>query len=105
MTLGWGACLLRTWERAFKHTPPPPPPPTHKHTASLSLKTPILKPQGKAFIYNEFALGGGISECGDTPAKTRAEAGRFSWLGGTSTYNWNINPWKDPVISQYNKDW
>jgi hypothetical protein len=30
--------------------------------------------------YNEFALGGGISECGDTPARTREEAGRFSWL-------------------------
>jgi hypothetical protein len=54
---------------------------------AFDLATWNAKP-GKRFIFNEFALGGGISECGDTPAKTRAEAGRFSWLGGTSTYNW-----------------
>jgi hypothetical protein len=70
----------------------------------FDLKAWAAKP-GKQFIYNEFALGGGISECGDTPAKTRAEAGRFPWLGATTTYNWNINPWKDATISQYNRDW
>jgi len=70
----------------------------------FDLKAWYAKP-GKRFIYNEFALGGGISECGDTPAKTRAEAGRFSWLGGTSTFTQAINPWKDPVIAAYNKDW
>lgn len=60
---------------------------------------------GKSFIFNEFALGGGISECGDTPATTRAEAGRFSWLGGTSTFRQNINPWKVNVIQQYARDY
>lgn len=79
--------------RNSNHTDHPSPPQWHAHA------------QGKSFIYNEFALGGGISECGDTPAKTREQAGRFPWLGGTATYNWNINPWKDPVISQYNRDW
>lgn len=58
----------------------------------FDLKAWTAKP-GKRFIYNEFALGGGISECGDTPAKTRAEAGRFPWLGGTSTFTQAINPW------------
>ncbi|GBF92700.1 hypothetical protein Rsub_05069 [Raphidocelis subcapitata] len=70
----------------------------------FDLKAWAAKP-GKQFIYNEFALGGGISECGDTPAKTRAEAGRFPWLGATTTYSWNLNPWKDALISQYNRDW
>ncbi|KIZ04437.1 hypothetical protein MNEG_3525 [Monoraphidium neglectum] len=60
---------------------------------------------GKSFIYNEFALGGGISECGNTPATTREEAGRFSWLGGTSTFTKSIDPWKVNTIQQYNRDW
>ncbi|KAI8472826.1 MAG: hypothetical protein J3K34DRAFT_519379 [Monoraphidium minutum] len=60
---------------------------------------------GKRFIYNEFALGGGVSECGDTPATTRAEAGRFSWLGGTSTFTKAIDPWKVSEIQQYSRDW
>lgn len=60
---------------------------------------------GKRFIFNEFALGGGVSECGDTPATTRAEAGRFSWLGGTSTFTKAIDPWKVNAIQQYNRDW
>ena len=69
----------------------------------FDLKAWTQKP-GKRFIFNEFGLGGGISECGDTPARNREEAGRFSWLGGTSTYTRAIDPWKDPVISQFNKD-
>ena len=60
---------------------------------------------GKRFIYNEFALGGGVSECGDTPATTREEAGRFSWLGGTSTFTKAIDPWKMDVVKTYARDW
>lgn len=59
----------------------------------------------KRFIFNEFALGGGVSECGNTPATTRAEAGRFSWLGGTSTFTKSIDPWKVDTIKQYARDW
>ena len=58
----------------------------------FDLKSWTQKP-GKRFIFNEFGLGGGISECGDTPARNRDEAGRFSWLGGTSTFEQRINPW------------
>jgi len=61
--------------------------------------------EGKRFIFNEFALGGGISECGNTPATTRAEAGRFSWLGGTSTFTQAQNPWKVNMVQQYARDW
>ena len=35
---------------------------------------------------NEFALGGGVSECGDTPADTGADAGLYPWLGITTPY-------------------
>ncbi len=35
---------------------------------------------------NEFALGGGISECGDTIATTAEEAGLYPWLGITTPY-------------------
>jgi hypothetical protein len=59
---------------------------------------------GKRFIFNEFGLGGGISECGNTPATTREEAGRFSWLGGTTTFTRDVNPWKLPVVIEYQRD-
>jgi hypothetical protein len=60
---------------------------------------------GKKFIMNEFGLGGGISECGDTPARNRAEAGRFPWMGGTKTYNPEINPWSRPWNREYLNDY
>jgi hypothetical protein len=92
-------CLNPAMIPASPHQTPPLPPP-HPPTCNchppqamgFDLKAWMAKP-GKRFIYNEFALGGGISECGDTPAKTRAEAGRFPWLGGTSTFTQAINPW------------
>jgi hypothetical protein len=46
-----------------------------------------------------------VSECGNQPATTREEAGRFSWLGGTTTFSREINPWKLPVVQRYARDW
>ena len=60
---------------------------------------------GKRFIFNEVGLGGGISECGDTPARTREEAGRFSWLGSTTTFTAAGNPWRSEAVRGYARDW
>lgn len=49
--------------------------------------------ENKVFMYNEFGMGGGISECGDTPG-TDARIGFFPWLGITVPYSPESDPFK-----------
>jgi len=44
-------------------------------------------------MFNEFGLGGGLSECGDTPG-TDHKIGLFPWLGVTTSYDANKDPFK-----------
>ena len=60
---------------------------------------------GKKFIFNEFGLGCGISECGNVPATTRAECGRFPWLGATKTFSPELNPFSNPINRGYAADY
>eukprot|EP00878_Enallax_costatus_P019655 GHUV01020738.1.p1 GENE.GHUV01020738.1~~GHUV01020738.1.p1 ORF type:complete len:247 (+),score=45.06 GHUV01020738.1:1913-2653(+) len=53
----------------------------------------------KAFIWNEYGLGGGISSCGDTPGKD-AKIGLFPWLGVTSSYNQKLDPFKQSAAAK-----
>lgn len=56
----------------------------------------------KKFFMNEFAIGGGISECGDTPAKVGPEAGLFPWLGNTKQFRGpESNPLLNPSVYDY----
>jgi hypothetical protein len=49
--------------------------------------------RNKTMMYNEFGLGGGLSECGDTPG-TDGRIGLFPWLGITTTYTQDKDPYK-----------
>jgi hypothetical protein len=44
-------------------------------------------------MFNEFGLGGGLSECGDTPG-TDHKIGLFPWLGVTTSYDQAKDPFK-----------
>jgi hypothetical protein len=44
-------------------------------------------------MFNEFGLGGGLSECGDTPG-TDHKIGLFPWLGVTTSYTPSTDPFK-----------
>lgn len=56
----------------------------------------------KKFFMNEFAIGGGISECGDTPAKVGRDAGLFPWLGNTKQFRGpQSNPLLNPDVKDY----
>jgi hypothetical protein len=61
--------------------------------------------QGKAFIMNEFGMGGGSSECGDTISKSAADAGRTPWLGITKPFNSSLNPWAVPALNKFACDY
>jgi hypothetical protein len=56
----------------------------------IDLKTAL---KGKVFMFNEFGLGGGMSECGDTPG-TDYKIGLFPWLGVTTSYEASKDPFK-----------
>lgn len=53
----------------------------------------IIKDGNKVFMYNEFGMGGGISECGDTPGQN-TDIGFFPWLGITVPYTPEADPFK-----------
>lgn len=44
-------------------------------------------------MFNEFGMGGGLSECGDTPG-TDYKIGLFPWLGVTTSYERSKDPFK-----------
>ena len=82
---------------------------TRKYEAELAemginLKAQISKP-GKFWIWNEFAIGGGISECGNVTASNGPDAGLFPWLGSTSTYTAATDPWKNAGVREYMRDY
>eukprot|EP00879_Flechtneria_rotunda_P011154 GHRR01011652.1.p1 GENE.GHRR01011652.1~~GHRR01011652.1.p1 ORF type:complete len:217 (+),score=63.36 GHRR01011652.1:641-1291(+) len=54
----------------------------------------------KYFIYNEFGMGGGLSECGDVPGKD-SYIGYFPWLGVTTPYSPQTNPFTVPAVKQF----
>lgn len=60
----------------------------------FNLKAMYSKP-GKFYIMNEFAIGGGISECGNVKATNGRDAGLFPWLGSTVTYTQATDPWEN----------
>lgn len=61
--------------------------------------------KGKTFMFNEFGLGGGLSECGDTPG-TDHKIGMFSWLGVTTPYSPEADPFKkSPAAKAFVIDW
>jgi hypothetical protein len=64
----------------------------------FNLKAWLGADPARRFILNEIGLGGGISRCGDTPSRTRAEAGRFPHLD--VGYPWSIknDPWSRPEL-------
>ena len=70
----------------------------------IDLAKQIAKP-GKFFIWNEFAIGGGISECGNVTATNGVDAGLFPWLGATSTYTKATDPWQNPTVGAYMRDY
>lgn len=71
-------------------------------TMGINFRDIIIK-GNKMLIYNEFGLGGGISECGDTPGKG-PEIGFFPWLGITTPYETNNDPFKKyPQSKQFLK--
>lgn len=54
----------------------------------------------KVFMYNEFGLGGGLSECGDTPGSD-SKVGFFPWLGVTTSYEASKDPFKRPAVKEF----
>jgi hypothetical protein len=56
----------------------------------------------KKFFMNEFAIGGGISECGDTPATNGPEAGLFPWLGNSKQFR---GPQSNPLMNANVRDY
>lgn len=56
----------------------------------------------KKFFMNEFAIGGGISECGNVLAPTGPQAGLFPWLGNTKQFlGPQSNPLRNPAVLDY----
>lgn len=53
---------------------------------------------GKRLIWSEFGLGGGVSRCGDTPAKTRATVGRWAHLDVGYPWTAATDPWSIPDL-------
>ncbi|KAI8470137.1 MAG: hypothetical protein J3K34DRAFT_459022 [Monoraphidium minutum] len=62
--------------------------------AAMGIDLQALIRAGKRFIYNEVALGGGVSECGNVPATTAEEAARFPWMGIYTRYTRETDPFK-----------
>ncbi|KAI8463010.1 MAG: hypothetical protein J3K34DRAFT_159403 [Monoraphidium minutum] len=60
---------------------------------------------GKRLIWAEFGLGGGVSRCQDQRASTRAEAGLYPWLDVGYPWSAESDPWAQPELRQYRRDW
>jgi hypothetical protein len=59
-------------------------------------------------MWSEFGIGGGRSRCGDSPAKSPSEAGRWPHSGSYSAYSHETDPWVGqkaaPGLRKYRRD-
>lgn len=56
--------------------------------------------QTRTFMYNEFGMGGGLSECGNMPGSD-AKVGYFPWLGVTTTFTHETNPFQRSAVKEF----
>ena len=70
----------------------------------FDLKSWAQRP-GKRFIFNEVGLGGGISRCGDAPARSRFEAGLHPNLDVGYPWSRERDPWSRPDLRAYRRQW
>ena len=55
---------------------------------------------GKMLVWGEVGIGGGLSRCGDVPARIAWEAGIFPSLGVTTPFDPKLNPWGNPAAEE-----
>ena len=58
--------------------------------------------QGKELWWNEFGVGGGASQDGNTPAKTAVQAAATPFFGVFGLYTAARDPWQTPEVKDYN---
>ncbi len=58
--------------------------------------------QGKELFWNEYGVGGGSSQDGNTPAKTAAQAASTPFFGVFGAYTRARDPWQTPEVRNYN---
>ena len=58
--------------------------------------------QGKELWWNEYGVGGGASQDGNTPAKTAAQAAATPFFGVFGGYVKARDPWQTPQVKDYN---
>ena len=58
--------------------------------------------QGKELWWNEYGVGGGASQDGQTPATTAAQAAATPFFGVFGSYTSARDPWKTPAVKAYN---
>nr|QOL01152.1 putative extracellular protein CSOL_075 [Pseudococcomyxa simplex] len=58
--------------------------------------------QGKELFWNEYGVGGGSSQDGNTPATTAAQAAATPFFGVFGAYTLARDPWKTTEVRSYN---
>ncbi len=58
--------------------------------------------QGKELFWNEYGVGGGSSQDGNTPATTAAQAASTPFFGVFGSYTRARDPWKTTEVRNYN---
>ena len=58
--------------------------------------------QGKELWWNEYGVGGGASQDGNTPAKTAEQAAATPFFGVFGGYVKARDPWQTPQVKDYN---
>lgn len=58
--------------------------------------------QGKELFWNEYGVGGGSSQDGNTPAKTAVQAAATPFFGVFGAYTRARDPWQTPEVRNYN---
>jgi hypothetical protein len=59
---------------------------------------------GRTLVWGEVGIGGGLSRCGDVPARNAWEAGIFPSLGVTTPFDPKLNPWGASSTSENMSD-
>ncbi|CAL8461829.1 g1360 [Coccomyxa elongata] len=67
----------------------------------INLKDLIFN-KGKELFWNEYGVGGGSSQDGNTPAKTAAQAAATPFFGVFGAYTRARDPWQTPEVRNYN---
>ncbi len=58
--------------------------------------------QGKELWWNEYGVGGGASQDGNTPARTAVQAAATPFFGVFGGYVKARDPWQTPEVKAYN---